>query len=314
MRMQDLFHAISKGFRWAFFKPNIAIGRIVARMTAGTFRDRRPVAPGDGFSQERRHAERRRRVLRIPIFVKLVALSLLPVLVIIVAVSLTILDRQTKQFTRQLVSLGESMARVMASNAGDKLLGDEDLALYQLVDHIADNDRFLFALVVDNRQIVRAHTLINEVNKPFKPPSTTDVIKREKGIAVSRIGQGDKAALFFETPIIYQKLVVGKVCLAISQADISRNIGRAKQFLWMLAGFMTVLGILLSLVLSFYFSGPIRKLGEGTRALGLGHFDHRVDLVRNDELGDLALAFNRMAEDLRTKEVIQNTLRALCGP
>jgi diguanylate cyclase (GGDEF)-like protein/PAS domain S-box-containing protein len=40
---------------------------------------------------------------------------------------------------------------------------------------------------------------------------------------------------------------------------------------------------------------PIHKLREATRRLGAGDFDHRVDVDRDDELGQLATTFNAMA-------------------
>jgi adenylate cyclase len=63
-----------------------------------------------------------------------------------------------------------------------------------------------------------------------------------------------------------------------------------------------------------YFSGPIRQLRESTTALGMGRFDHRVKTSRNDELGDLAFAFNRMAEDLELKEKIKDSFGRYVTP
>jgi adenylate cyclase len=67
-------------------------------------------------------------------------------------------------------------------------------------------------------------------------------------------------------------------------------------------------------VLSMYFSKPIKKLRQGTQALGFGDFNHHVDIKRNDEFGDLAYAFNRMAEDLKTKELIKNSFGRYVTP
>jgi len=61
------------------------------------------------------------RSLRIPIFIKLTALSTLLIFVVISTISFSMLSKQKKQFTGQLVSLGESMVSIAASNAPDKL-------------------------------------------------------------------------------------------------------------------------------------------------------------------------------------------------
>jgi adenylate cyclase len=48
--------------------------------------------------------------------------------------------------------------------------------------------------------------------------------------------------------------------------------------------------------------------------IGKGNFAYRVSLARNDELGDLGKAINRMAEDLRLKERIQTSFGRYVTP
>jgi adenylate cyclase len=70
----------------------------------------------------------------------------------------------------------------------------------------------------------------------------------------------------------------------------------------------------MSMVLSFYFSRPIQRLVIAVEEIGKGNFTYRVNLARNDELGDLGKAINRMAEDLRLKERIQTSFGRYVTP
>ena len=255
--------------------------------------------------QDRRKYKRRGLHFSIPIFIKLAALSTLLTFLLVFSISMSMLRQQRKHFTGQLIDQGESMARSLAHNARDKLLGEEDLALFQLVDDVAQNGQVLYALIVDNKEVVKAHSHIEAANKPYKAPKSIRFIKGGDGATTQVISEGGKEALFFTAPIVYQKLRVGKARLAISQEKVLENVRRAKVFLWILAAIITFLGIVLSVIFGIYFARPIKRLGEGAKALGLGHFDHRVDIKRNDELGDLAYAFNRMAEDLEMNEKIK---------
>ena len=254
------------------------------------------------------------RSLRIPIFIKLTALSTLLIFVVISTISFSMLSKQKKQFTGQLVSLGESMVSIAASNAPDKLLGGEDLALFQLVNNIAQNDQVIYAIITDENDIIKAHSNIEEVNKAYSPPKNITFLNKTSDAKVSSFIQGGEEILFFEKPITYQKLNVGKVRLAISQKKILQNIRNAKIFILVLTVIIIILGILLSLGLSRYFSNPIMKLRESTKALGMGNFDHRVSINRNDELGDLGSAFNKMAEDLALKEKIKDSFGRYVTP
>jgi adenylate cyclase len=255
---------------------------------------------------DRRKGERRRTKPRIPIFIKLATLSTLLILFVISAISFSMLKKQKEQFTSQLIDLGKSMVRIATKNAPDKLLGEEDMALFQLVNDIAQNEQVVYALIIDKKNIIKAHSHIDEVNKTYTPPENAVFIKEEGEIRISTIKHDAEQLLFFESPITYQKLKIGEVYIGISQKMVLQSIRDAKIFILVLTTIITLLGILFSLGLSMYFSNPIRKLGETTRALGMGDFNHRVRIDRNDEFGDLAYSFNRMAEDLELKEKIKD--------
>ena len=69
--------------------------------------------------------------------------------------------------------------------------------------------------------------------------------------------------------------------------------------------------------------GPVRRLTHGANAIRQGNFAERIDVASRDELGELAAAFNQMAEDLaefrrtnvgevvRAKNTLEATLEAL---
>ncbi len=69
--------------------------------------------------------------------------------------------------------------------------------------------------------------------------------------------------------------------------------------------------------------GPVRRLTRGANAIRQGNFSERIDVASRDELGELAVAFNQMAEDLgefrrtnisevvRAKNTLEATLEAL---
>jgi adenylate cyclase len=275
-------------------------------------------APFDGpdkrCGKDRRKGERRAKKARTPIFLKLAVMSTLLICLVISTISFSILNRQKSQFTTQLMDLGESLVRTAGNSAPDKILSDEDLALFQLVSNIAENDQVIFALITDHKNIVKAHSLMDMVGRPYTHPEEMKVIEAGKDVNVSLIRYGEEELLYFEMPVVFQKLRVGGVHLAISQKKIAENLGEAKIFILLLTLIMTALGILLSLGLSMYFSVPIRQLRESAKALGMGRFDYRVRTSRNDELGDLAYAFNRMAEDLEVNEKIKDSFGRYVTP
>ena len=74
-----------------------------------------------------------------------------------------------------------------------------------------------------------------------------------------------------------------------------------------------VLGLALSiaagLLLSRRLTRPLRSLAGGVQAIAAGDFGQRVDVDGNDEVADLATAFNRMAERLGDLHMLEAQLR-----
>jgi len=252
--------------------------------------------------------------LRIPIFIKLATLLTLLILLVISGISFSMLNEQKRQFTGQLISLGESMLRIVVSNAPDKLLGEEELALFQLVKDIAENEQVVYAIITDKSNTIKAHSNIDEVNKVFTAPINATLLQETEEVRISSLAKGKEEILLFEKPITYQNLAVGKVHLAISQKGIQQRIRNAKIFLLVLTVVITCVGILLSLVLSTYFSRPIDKLREGAVTIGQGDFNYRVTIRRKDELGDLGAAFNKMAGGLAESKMIRETFGKYVTP
>jgi signal transduction histidine kinase/ActR/RegA family two-component response regulator len=71
-------------------------------------------------------------------------------------------------------------------------------------------------------------------------------------------------------------------------------------FIWLLLGALPVLSVV-AFLFARTISRPIQKLDQGSRRVGAGELDHRIQVRSGDEIEALAVTFNRMAEDLQTK-------------
>ncbi len=71
---------------------------------------------------------------------------------------------------------------------------------------------------------------------------------------------------------------------------------------YLIAVAILALALVISFLLSKHLLDPVRQLTEGTQALAAFQFDTTLDVRTNDELGQLAADFNRMAETLKKYE------------
>jgi HD-GYP domain-containing protein (c-di-GMP phosphodiesterase class II) len=71
-----------------------------------------------------------------------------------------------------------------------------------------------------------------------------------------------------------------------------------RQFAWIVGG-VTLLAVLLGTVFAGEISRPIRKLAAGARKMAGGDYDTRVSIKSENEVGELADAFNQMGGEIQ---------------
>ena len=74
------------------------------------------------------------------------------------------------------------------------------------------------------------------------------------------------------------------------------------------------LGIGAGVFVSAHIVRALRRLAEGTAAVQAGHFAVTVPVETDDEIGQLATAFNRMVEEIRTREKIKDAFGKFVDP
>ncbi|MDH2342216.1 adenylate/guanylate cyclase domain-containing protein [Bradyrhizobium sp. SSUT77] len=100
-------------------------------------------------------------------------------------------------------------------------------------------------------------------------------------------------------------------------ASTSQVIGRQRQAI-IISGIVTLLaaivGFAFALLVSSGITRPVRLLLAGTREVEAGRFDKAITVSTQDEIGELAAAFNRMIEQLRHNERIRETFGRYIDP
>lgn len=249
--------------------------------------------------------------LRIPLFSKILILSILILLSALVPGYLLLrhsMLRQTRQqVERDNVLLLEELSRSLSL----PLLQQDRLAIE---DHLGifERSRAVMAIRVfdrngnpeghvDNSIILSGHSenaipdsLDGDRIDPHSPPGFTALPGRSLTRLVS--------------PVRFQHLRVGTVVLYLSDAPyeaVERQITRSFLELGLGSIFAAFLG---SLFLSGYISTPIRTLSGQTVKVLEGRYDPIILPQSRDETGDLVGSFNAMLKGLEHKELLEKAL------
>jgi two-component system phosphate regulon sensor histidine kinase PhoR len=109
----------------------------------------------------------------------------------------------------------------------------------------------------------------------------------------------DQDMLYVAIPVGHQGNVEGVVRVSFFLKDINNLLATLRNSTLRIAGLVTVIALVGSLVLSRGLTGPIRKLHSAAREVATGNFDVRVILKGGDELRELADTFNEMTDRVR---------------
>jgi len=101
----------------------------------------------------------------------------------------------------------------------------------------------------------------------------------------------------------------------IAEIDKGEAYAHTKELrsrIFLFAGIIVVISLGLGLLLTRSIRASVQTLAEGSRRIGAGDLAHRIELRRKDEIGNLALFFNTMAENLQKSiSKLENTLKDL---
>ncbi len=89
---------------------------------------------------------------------------------------------------------------------------------------------------------------------------------------------------------------------------IDHSISKALLYLLSMTAFGVIIGGIAGVVLTKGLVRPIRQLIDGAEAIGRGTLDHRIPTSSDDEIGQLARSFNRMAENRQQAEEVLRDL------
>jgi signal transduction histidine kinase len=200
----------------------------------------------------------------------------------------------TATLQAQLENESVTAARDLASRAADPILINDLVGLQRLLLETQENNPDVrYAFIVDRYGQVLAHTFGDRFP-----------------IALLRLNQaapGDhhhltiletESGLVWDTAVPIFDGRAGLARLGISDARQRAAIQSLTLQLLLMIGLVSALGIFLAVSLTWVLTRPLIELVEATRLVAQGDFSPRVPRWANDEIGDLAEAFNAMTAEL----------------
>lgn len=251
---------------------------------------------------------------RIPIWLQFFAATMVIIIITIFVMSFFMLSQQKERLYRQTVKIGKVSLNYFSSNSAVPLLEDNILRLNTLIKNATDVEELVYAIIVDRSQIIKAHTdtaKIGETFEPFAPMG--DVTKEQNVTYFNYHSASGKHILNLTRPVLFKNKNLGQVHVGVSIDFIKNLINKARVTILVITFFIILLGSAVAVWIGFHFSRPISNLVMATGEIASGNYQHKIILARNDELGKLATAFNRMGDELWKNSLMQKSFGKYIG-
>ncbi len=213
----------------------------------------------------------------------------------------------TATMTAQLEEQSVSVSRDLAARATDPILLNDLLGLHDLLNEtLANNPNVRYAFIVDARGQVIAQTFDGGFPLDLLTLNFVDADQHHHTALI----QTDEGFIWdTAVPILDGK--IGTARIGLSDASMQSALSTLTAQLLLTILLVSATGVLVAVFLTWVLTRPILVLVAATKSVAKGDFTPRVPRWADDEIGDLATAFNTMTEELAHTEELRREREGL---
>lgn len=228
------------------------------------------------------------------------------------SIGVVLVAHQKASLEEQLRSMAGTITHEFASDAKIPFMQRDSLAMNLLIQNILKYPGIHDSYLLNHNFQIEAHRDLQEVGGVFTGFDTA-LVSSMNGTAPWLVEEKD-GLLTFVSPIIFRSTTVGYTVVSFSDSFIQEQVRRAMKRVTVTGLVAAGAVMLLSIPLSSGLLRPIFRLFEGTKEIAMGNFDYRIPEIRKDELGTLVKSFNRMASELKKKEILSGVFNRYVSP
>ncbi len=202
---------------------------------------------------------------------------------------------------------GFSLVRIFAFSSVQAVLAEDFLALRELVRSLVRQPGVRYAMILDLQGKALMHSRVESTGKIFHDPVSRRALAATEAI-VQETRSGSELVHDFATPVLVLNERRAVARIGISFANELRLLRRTRNVILALGLLTLAGGLYWARVHVRRLARPIQALAQGATAIADGDLNLRIALDRRDEIGELATAFNNMAESLRVRFEVDREL------
>ncbi len=245
----------------------------------------------------------------LSIFKKLIVVFISTFVILGLLISVFVWQSLHVAMTEQFEKTGVEIATRLASMSSEHILFNDPIALFEVADEVKkSSEEIRYVLILDHRHRLLAHTFADKLPRGILELNAGPVANSPSVVPVD---SDEGPLLDIMAPIEQGR--VGFARIGISETHIRSFIQEKIRELFLITLLVSLAATLLTARLTAFVTRPIRDLAVATGEIAKGNTESRVSVPSRDEIGQLADAFNNMADSLtvmnRDRENLLASLR-----
>ncbi|MDE0766286.1 MAG: ATP-binding protein [Amylibacter sp.] len=201
----------------------------------------------------------------------------------------------------QLQKYANSTSRLFETAIKDAVLSMDLATLESFVEEIVSNPDIIYTRIISNEVILAQGGDLSILMLPNQP---------DKSLSVVTDGIYD-----IHTDIIAGGITYGVIEMGLSTNKMEQMLVKAQRWIGGIASLEIILVALFSFLLGTYLTKQLLTLKEASHTIAISGPGHQIPIIGNDEISDVAHAFNDMSstlnEVLAEREKISSDLALL---
>lgn len=250
--------------------------------------------------------------MKIGIKIKLAIILSSLLFVTTFSIGVILVAHQKGSLEEQLRSMAGTITHEFANDSKIPFMQRDSLAMNLLIQNILKYPGIHDSYLLNHNFQIEAHKDVQEAGLDFTAFDTGLISSRKE--APPWLVLENEGLLTFVSPIVFRSTTVGYAVISFSDRFIQEQVRRAIKRVAIIGAIAAGAVTLLSIPLASGLLRPVFRLFEGTREIAMGNFDYRIPEIRKDELGLLVKSFNRMASELKKKEILKGVFNRYVSP
>lgn len=235
-------------------------------------------------------------MVRSRIFIKLYA-SYAAIIVFCTLIVSLMIERQIEQ--ESLIEIEKSLksqALMLRDSIPASLLSRDRADLQSLVERLgSDIDTRITLVAADGGVLADSEQDPREMENHLNRPELQQADAEGFGTITRYSSTLSKSMLYLALPVVDERFS-GYIRVARSLSQIEQRLDHIRNIV-IIAGSLTgVMALLLGFIIARSFASPINQMTKMAQLMSEGDYRQRLDIVRRDEMGELAATLNHLAE------------------